>query len=391
MTPPPLLRKESPTEKENRPASTTTSAGVTIDDGRGRVFPCEKCGGELMFHIGQQKLQCPHCGHTRELHVDPNAELQERDLDSTLKQVATWRQQGIADQQTTSEVRCAACGGTVVFTGNLTSSECPYCGVPLQRENIHTSPQRIPVDGVLPFLIEREKAAEKFREWISSRWFAPNEFLKRGVEGKFNGVYLPYWTYDALTANFYAGLRGDVYYVTVSDGKEQRQEQRINWTPVSGSFEYVFDDVMSFGASGLPHWMMLALEPWRLDKCVPFNQELLAGFLARTYDVPLDQGFNDAKARMDSTIHSYATSLIGGDQQQLQSVQSNYSALTYKHLLLPVWLLAYRFHDRAFQVAVNASTGEVQGERPYSTVKITLAVIAGIIAAIGLYLLFGSR
>ena len=389
-----MSRRDTATEFMQQPTtsgSSTRNAGVTIDDGRGRVFPCEQCGAELTFHIGQQKLACPHCGHTRELHVDPTAKISERDLDGMLKQVATWRQDGVSDEQATSEVRCAACGGTVVFTGNLTSSECPYCGVPLQRENIHTSPKRIPVDGVLPFLIERNTAAEKFRTWVNSRWFAPNDFRKSGEEGKFNGVYLPYWTFDAWTSNVYYGLRGDEYYVTVGEGNEQRQEIRVNWTPVSGSFERFFDDVISFAAKGLPHWMMLALEPWRLDKCVPFNQELLAGFLARTYDIPLDQGFNDARTRMDATLHAEAQGLIGGNQQQLQSVQSNYQALTYKHLLLPVWLLAYRFQGRAFQVAVNASTGEVQGERPYSAWKITAAVIAGLIAAGVLFLLFGSR
>ena len=379
------------TPKNEKPGASTQSVGKTIDEGRGRVFPCEECGAELTFHIGQQKLECPHCGHIKDLHVDPTTKVQERDLESMLAKVAEWREKGVTDQQATSEVRCGACGGTVVFTGNLTSSECPYCGVPIQRENIHTSPQRIPVDGVIPFLINHEKAAQLLRDWVASRWFAPNEFKKRGAEGKFNGVYMPYWTFDAMTYNVYSGQRGDTYYVTVGEGNEQRQEPRIAWTPVSGTFERFFDDVISFAANGIPSWMMVALEPWRIDKCVPFNQQLLAGFLARTYDIPLDQGFQDAKYRMDVAIAGDAQGRIGGDQQQLQHVSSTYHALTYQHLLLPVWLLAYRFTDRTFQVAINASTGEVQGERPYSKVKITLAVIAAIMAAIGLFLLFGSK
>ena len=80
-------------------------------------------------------------------------------------------------------------------------------------------------------------------------------------------------------------------------------------------------------------------------------------------------------------------SRIGGDEQRIDSINSRYDAISFKHLLLPVWLLAYRYHDKVYQVVVNASTGEVQGERPYSWIKITLfvlgiAAVAGVIALI---------
>ena len=45
---------------------------------------------------------------------------------------------------------------------------------------------------------------------------------------------------------------------------------------------------------------------------------------------------------------------------------TNYHALTYKHLLLPVWMLAYRYGKKTYRVVVNAGTGEVQGGRPWS-------------------------
>ena len=58
--------------------------------------------------------------------------------------------------------------------------------------------------------------------------------------------------------------------------------------------------------------------------------------------------------------------------------------MTYKHLLLPVWILAYKYGEKTYQVVVNAATGEVQGERPYSWIKITLFVmtIAAVVATI---------
>ena len=384
---PPPFPPESPTS--NTPfvsgsAGSTQVAGEAVDEGKGRIFPCDNCGADLVFHIGQQSLKCPYCGSLKKLEPPPEESIAEQDFQAMLARLVELREQKDAakgdGEAQTSEVRCEACGGTVVFLGTLTSSECPYCSTPIQRDKIHGSPERVPVDGVLPFLVDREKAAENLKAWVRSRWFAPNKFLKRGVTGKFNGVYMPYWTYDAMTSNRYTGQRGEHYYVTVGTGKEQRRERRTRWYPASGSFQQFFDDVMSFAATGLPRWLTIALEPWPLSKCVPFDQRYLAGFLARTYDIELDQGFEDAKQRMEEAIRESVRRRIGGDEQRILSLNTRYSALTYKHLLLPVWLMAYRYHDKTYQVAVNAGTGEVQGERPYSWVKITLAVIAALIA-----------
>jgi hypothetical protein len=215
---------------------------------------------------------------------------------------------------------------------------------------------------------------------VASRWFAPNEFRQAGVQGKFNGVYLPYWTFDSMTANRYTGERGDHYYVTVGTGKEEHQELRVDWSSASGEFQLFFDDVLTLAALKLPLDVMVGLEPWPLAKCLPFNAECLAGFQARTYDLPLDQGFVQAKVRMDEAIRRETCARIGGDEQRIYSLDTQHSALKYKHVLLPIWLLAYRYQNRAFLVAVNGATGEVQGQRPYSWVKIAITVLLAVVA-----------
>ena len=272
--------------------------------------------------------------------------------------------------------------------GTLTSSECPYCASPIQLDNVHTAEHRISVDGVLPFLVAKDDARKSLGEWVKSRWFAPNDFLKRGVDGKFNGVYLPYWTFDTLTANRYIGERGEHYYVTVGSGKNMRRVRRTRWYSASGSFQRFFDDVLVLATRGMRRDFMQNLEPWPLQKCLPFTQQVLAGYLARTYEVELDDGFVEAKGRIDSAIDSDVRHRIGGDVQRVHSIQTRYDALTFKHLLLPTWLMAYRFKEKAYQVMINAGTGEVQGERPYSWVKITLAVLAGIAVAGTLAIVF---
>lgn len=372
-------------------AGTTNDAGVTRDPALGRTFPCEACGAKLEFHIGQQSLKCPYCGTAKALEIPEGAEVREQDLGVAIrKQAELRRKPGAAPAQVgSSEVKCGSCGGTTEFQGTLTSSECPYCGSPLQRENVHDSPARVPVDGVLPFLVTQEKAGSNLASWVRSRWFAPNEFRRRGVTGVFSGIYLPYWTFDAMTSTRYTGQRGEAYYVTVGSGKNRRRERRVSWHPASGAFQRFFDDVMVCACAGMPQKLLLALEPWPMAKVIPFTKGALSGYLARTYDVELDAALPQAKSRMASAIESDVRRRIGGDEQRIDAIRTHHSALTYKHLLLPVWLLVYRYGGKPYQVAVNAATGEVQGERPYSAIKIALFVLA-IAVVIGLVILVAS-
>lgn len=372
----------------------TLEAGRTFDDGEGRVFPCEGCGADLEFHIGMQSLQCPYCGYVKEIQHQADGPLPEQDFHAMLEQLQVWREaarqqaenedaDGGADtRDQIREIRCESCGGNVEFIGTLTSSHCPYCHAAVQLEKAHKSDvRRIPVDGILPFQIDREHAKANLIHWVQSRWFAPNRFLKQGADGRFNGIYLSYFTYDSMTSNAYSGQRGEYYYVTVGSGKSQRTERRTRWYPASGTFQRFFDDVLVLANTGLRRDFMLALEPWPLLKVVPFDQQMLAGFMARTYDIDLDKCFSEAKDRIDAAIHTEVCQRIGGDTQQVDHIDCRHEAITFKHLLLPAWLLAYQYGNQPYQIFINAATGEVQGERPYSVWKILFAVVLGIAAA----------
>ena len=393
---PPLLPQGAPGDPDGPldlrlKDATTGGVGQTFDTGQGRIFPCESCGADLEFHIGDQVLACQFCGHVKDIEFDSDAEVTEQDFSSMLEKLRTWRQEAAqkkldsgdaehaGDSTTRNELRCDSCGGNVEFIGTLTSTHCPYCGSPVQLEKAHKCAEhRIPVDGVLPFQIEKDHAKNNLAQWVNSRWFAPNKFRKQGAEGNFNGVYLSYFTFDSMTFTAYTGQRGEYYYVTVGTGKNRTRQRRTRWYPASGRFQRFFDDVLVLANTGLNRPFMLALEPWPLLKVVPFNQQMLAGMMARTYDIELDKCFTEAKQRIDEAIQAETRQRIGGDTQRISSVDSRYEAATYKHLLLPVWLLAYQYGNKTYQVFINAASGEVQGERPYSPWKIAFAVLCGL-------------
>jgi hypothetical protein len=114
----------------------------------------------------------------------------------------------------------------------------------------------------------------------------------------------------------------------------------------------------------------------------PYKEAFLAGFTAERYQLSLPEGFVQAQQLMQPTIDATIRRDIGGDEQRITSKQSKYDNITFKHVLLPIWCSAYRYRSKLFRFLVNARTGEVQGERPYSPWKIAFAIVLGLLIII---------
>ena len=355
-----------------------------------KTYPCEACGGELHFDIETQKLKCQHCGNMHEL-VEGEGFVSEKDLREALKMVRSGKVTHTANfLEGEKEIVCQNCGGHTTFTGSLTAEKCPYCATPIQRDDVHDAPDRLPVDGVLPFAVGEKQADELIDKWINGRWFAPSEFKKYSTTGSFTSVYTAYFTYDADTITTYTGRRGDDYTVTVGSGDNRRTETRTRWTRVSGRVANSFDDVTVFANEGFESKRIKKLEPWPTEQSKPYSAEYVAGHLARTYDHDVEECLPEATAEMEAAIRTTVRRDIGGDRQDIRSMDINWRQMTYKHLLLPIWLLTVIYNQQPFQVYINGVTGEVHGQRPYSKVKIAIAVTLAVILLITLIVVFGS-
>lgn len=356
-----------------------------------RTYPCSSCGGNLQFDITLQKLACPHCGNAQDVSASGPAELVEKDVTTA---IAEMRARGDEHQlviEGEKEIVCQSCGGHTTFTGSLTSTRCPYCATPIQRDDVHDAPARLGVDGVLPFQVDRKRAEGVVDKWINSRWFAPSEFKKYSTAGAFNSVYAAYFAFDAEAWTRYRGQRGDNHTVTTGSGENQRTHTEIRWRSVSGQVHNSFVDLTVLANEGLDRDRVTALEPWPTDQVRPFSPEYIAGHLSRTYDRDVGECFDDAQRRMDAAIERTIESDIGGDHQRITQKQSRFTSLTFVHLLLPIWLLTVVYQGQPYQVFINGVTGEVQGERPYSKVKIAIAVTLALVVLLVGFLVYRSQ
>jgi LSD1 subclass zinc finger protein len=315
-------------------------------------FPCRQCGANLEFVPGTTHIKCPFC--TTENQIQAEGRVTEQDFGAVLAGL-----EKAAPHAEHRTIRCQACAAEVEVPANITSMACCFCGTNIVSQVVCSS--RVLPHGVLPFGITREQAVTGFRRWVASLWFAPSRLKRESlIEANLHGVYLPTWTYDCRTDTRYVGERGDAYYVLV------------------------------LASDTLPRAMVQNLEPWDLKAALPYRDEYLAGFRAETYQVDLKGGWGLAQAIMAPRIDDAIRADIGGDEQRIHQRHVTYSDVTFKHLLVPVWVSAYRFRGKAYRFLVNARTGEVQGERPWSVWKISLAITAGVIV-VGFFILLVAR
>lgn len=349
------------------------------------TFSCTSCGAELKYAPGTKSLKCDYCGNENEI-PQPETEIEELTFEEHLKQ------QGSLSEMDMHVVKCEKCGASSTLDPKLRSASCPYCATPLIISSAHDETMIRP-GSLLPFRIGIKEAYAEFKKWAGKLWFAPNNLKKSSLgTDMFKGIYLPYWTFDADTSSSYTGQRGDYYYVTESyqttvNGKSVTKTRRVRktkWSFASGRVKRLFDDVLAAASRSLPEKYLYALEPWDLENLVPFDEKYLSGFITERYRIELSEGFDIVKNIMDGVIRQDIRRDIGGDEQRIMTVNTSHKDITFKHILLPVYISAFKFRDKLYRFMVNARTGEVQGERPYSAVKITLAVIAAlaIIAAV---------
>ena len=347
-----------------------------------KTFKCGQCGAQLQFEPGLHSLKCSYCGHE---NVIPQGEEDIRELDFHAYLQEAGSHQELQERLT---LKCQSCGAESTADANITAQQCPFCDASIISTAMST--KVIKPRSLLPFKIKDHEARQSYGLWIKGLWFAPGELRKRAAtDFGIAGIYIPFWTYDAETLCFYTGQRGTYYYVTEtrtvrnSQGKSVQQRvqvRKIRWSFTMGRVWNSFNDVLIPSTHSLPDKLARDLEPWDLDNLVPYKDEYLSGFKAESYQVGLEEGFEAAKAVMDAAIRTAICRDIGGDEQRILTAKTQHDKVTFKHVLLPVWLSAYRYKNKVYRFMVNARTGEVQGERPWSWPKIAAAATAAAVA-----------
>jgi hypothetical protein len=213
------------------------------------------------------------------------------------------------------------------------------------------------------------------RQWYGSRWFAPDRLKRAAATDTVRGIYLPYWTFDAQVDARWTAEAGHHYYT--GSGKNRRRHTR--WVPAAGELARVFDDELVPATRGVRPDLLQKVSGFPTDRLVPYDKGYVSGWVVEQYQIDLVAAAARAREVMDDKVRDACGRAVPGDTYRNLHVASTYSHQTFKHVLLPVWLLTYDFRRQSYQVVVNGVTGAIAGERPWSWIKVLLAVLAALL------------
>ena len=336
--------------------------------------PCGNCGAEMKYQPGTKRINCEYCGHQETIAIDENG-FEELELYPYLKEMG-----GLRHSEEISMLQCKHCGATQHIEENYKSIHCVYCSTPLVLQDQYQEDWIVP-GAVLPFQIDQNKSHQIFQNWVKSLWFAPNNLKKAALDPQFTkGLYLPYWTFDAQLHAHYTGQRGEHYYETQrvrnANGKMVRQRVRkTRWYPASGEISGFIDDTLIKASKQTKGKIPSKIARWNLKLLQPFNSSFLRGFVTEKYTIPLKKGHLAAKGEAERIAQRWCRQDIGADAQRVTSMIMELGNETFKHVLLPVYISAYRYNGKEYNFFVNGENGTISGRRPYSFWKIFFTVL----------------
>jgi len=339
-------------------------------------FACPACGGEAQWDPKRQALLCAYCGTASPHELTTGGEIREHDLVAALRSVPPEDRGWNGERR---QVRCQHCQAISVFKPAQQGRACDFCGasalVPFNEGTEVIRPQSL-----LPFRLDEPQARDALRRWYGSRFWAPNAFRHRVLTDTLHGVYLPYWTFDADANARYTADAGTYY-------RDRNNRQQVRWRSVAGQVAGHFDDTLVCGSRGVHAALIRAIEPFpTTTDLVPYDAGYLSGWTVERYALDLTGAAEQGRQRMTRALEQMCVRDIGADTYRNLRMQAQFERQTFKHVLLPVWLVAYRYGSKDYQAAVNGHTARVAGEYPKSWVKITLAVLLVLVVLI----VFGS-
>ena len=342
---------------------------------------CPACGAQAEWNPGKQMLVCPFCGTQSpyEIHKDTGA-IQEIDLVKTLREMPDELRGWDTERRS---VQCQSCKAVMVFDPAKVGQNCEFCGSPALIDYTELKSPIRP-QSLLPFKVSQDQIRDGIRRWYASKWFAPGALKHKAAVDQVKGLYIPYFTFDAQVHCPWDAEAGYYYYVsesfTDSQGRPQtRQVRHVRWEPASGEIDHFFDDEPVPATKGINESLLRGVEPFPTSELVPYDTAFLSGFVVEHYQVVLVDAAKSSRDQMNAHLMTLCGQQVPGDTQRNLEIHPDYSGLTFKHILVPVWLVTYLYGAKMYQIVANGCTGVIAGQYPKSFWKIFFVVVIALI------------
>lgn len=336
---------------------------------------CPSCSAAIKFDPSSGTLTCPYCGYREEI---PQPDLDVEKLAQELSFEDALERGNFDWGEEKKIVICNACSAESVYDALEVANVCPYCGSNHVMES--AAEGALAPNGVIPFAVTREQANSNFQAWMKGKLFAPNEAKRSAKAEAFTGVYLPFWTFDTKTSSQYSAQYGIDRTVEDSEGN-----RRIvtDWYHTSGFHQKFIDDFLVRATNRYDSNLLHSVEPFETNNSRAYNKTYLSGYIAERYSIGLEDGWKIAQQGIHYDLEQSIEQKIRyehhADRVRSLHFSTSYSNITYKYVMLPIWLSSFRFKSKTYQFVVNGQSGKVGGESPVSWVKVTFAILLALV------------
>jgi DNA-directed RNA polymerase subunit RPC12/RpoP len=343
------------------------------------IYHCPQCGAPTKFDVASGGVACEHCGYNapvQAVQVGTQAVEGEFSLETLAESRQGW---GISRRQ----LHCDACGAEIELAENAMTATCPFCAS--NQVNLRQSPgDHMRPKFLVPFMVQTADCQQRARDWLGKGWYHPKALAATAAVQPFTGAYLPFWTFSAdVQASWKAEVgheRTESYYD--SGSKSWRTRIKIEWRWENGQVSAEYRDLLVVGSSHLSRVLLKRIQPFKLENLVTYNPDYLAGWQAQVYDIPLETAWEEGKATMREQSKQQCHQDIHSSHVRNFSMTADFGEEAWRFILLPVYLTAYRYEERVFQVLVNGQSGAIGGQKPVDWWKIWLVIALMLLPAL---------
>jgi len=335
-------------------------------DAQAQTFLCPKCGGRMSFNVQKGDLTCEFCGYVQVTEKRLAADTGEVGIGLILP---TQRAHRWAEAQ--HRVSCERCGALTLLPPTLKADQCPYCGSNRLLESAETA-ELVDPQVIALMKIDEKEAYDRVRKWLKKGFFAPSDLALRAGGLRLRPAYYPVWTFDGTLEISW------VCEVNVGGGEHPQ------WVTRNGVEAEVFDDILVPGMKALKLPELVAVEPFNLKDVIEFRPEYVAGWPALSYDRPLSDASLQARERVIKGVQRNLLFSIepGEKKRNVRTGAGQWSGITFKHMLLPLWTGTYRYQGQEYRLMINGQIGKVAGKKPRDAVKVGITIAGGVLLTI---------
>lgn len=334
-------------------------------------FKCPQCGGVTAYSAQDGGLTCTYCAYyepPEKAAVGKGAQEFEFTVETMDRAAHGWG-------EARKELECQSCGSIASLSLDSLTHTCAFCGSNqvIQRQ---ASQDILRPWFLIPFKVDHAACHNLTRQWMGSSWMTPASLKNLARVAEFNGVYLPYWTFDSVTSAAWKAEVGHTRTERYREGGEWKERTVVDWRWESGQVSLNHDDLIVPGTQRLSQVLLERLKGFDLQAFTSYDPKYLAGLQARAYDLPLERAWELAREKMRESTRQACIAQASTGQVRNFSMNLDFSAESWRYVLLPIYVAAYRYQDKAFQVMVNGQTGAVAGQRPVDWTRVWLSVAA---------------